>query len=234
MKGMIPFGRPFLDYVLSGLADAGYARVCLVIGPEHGAVREYYEGAGRPTRLELSFAIQLEPRGTADAVLAAETFAGEQPFAVINADNYYPVGALAALRHLPRAGLIGFRRDGLLAHGNIPSERIAAFALIEADELGGLKRIAEKPSPAEAATFGPDPLVSMNAWLLPPAIFAACRTVTPSPRGELELQDAVRYAILHLGELFLVVESREGVLDLSNRDDIPAVGERLRHFVVRP
>ena len=39
---MIPIGRPFLDYVLSGLADAGYRRVCLVVGPEHQAVRDYY------------------------------------------------------------------------------------------------------------------------------------------------------------------------------------------------
>ena len=38
-KGMIPFGRPFLDYVLSSLADAGFREVCLVIGPEHRAIR---------------------------------------------------------------------------------------------------------------------------------------------------------------------------------------------------
>ena len=40
VKAMIPIGRPFLDYVLSGLADAGLSEVCLVIGPEHGAVRD--------------------------------------------------------------------------------------------------------------------------------------------------------------------------------------------------
>ena len=34
IKGMIPVGRPFLDYVLSSLADAGYGDICLVIGPE--------------------------------------------------------------------------------------------------------------------------------------------------------------------------------------------------------
>ena len=40
VKAMIPIGRPFLDYVLSALADAGYTETCLVIGPEHGAIRE--------------------------------------------------------------------------------------------------------------------------------------------------------------------------------------------------
>ena len=43
LKAMIPFRRPFLDYILSSLADAGCLDICLVIGPEHDAVREYYE-----------------------------------------------------------------------------------------------------------------------------------------------------------------------------------------------
>ncbi len=62
IKAMIPIKRPFLDYVLSGLADAGYKEVCLVIGPEHGAIREYYEVKSPPMRVRVSFAIQQEPK----------------------------------------------------------------------------------------------------------------------------------------------------------------------------
>ena len=43
MKAMIPIGRPFLDHVISGLADAGITDVCLVIGPEHDVIRAYYD-----------------------------------------------------------------------------------------------------------------------------------------------------------------------------------------------
>ena len=46
---MIPIGRPFMDYALSGLADAGYAEACLVIGPEHQIVRNYYQPKIRPS-----------------------------------------------------------------------------------------------------------------------------------------------------------------------------------------
>ena len=46
-----------------------------MIGPEHDAVREYY-GKIRPTRITVSFAVQAEASGTANAVLAAEEFAG--------------------------------------------------------------------------------------------------------------------------------------------------------------
>src|SRR5258705_7379841 len=75
IKAMIPIGRPFLDYVLSALADADCGDVCLVIGPEHSSIREYYERPGLLNRVRLSFAIQPRPVGTADAILAAEPFA---------------------------------------------------------------------------------------------------------------------------------------------------------------
>ncbi len=233
MKFMIPIGRPFLDYVLSGLADAGIRSVCLVIGPEHDAVRSRYSVDHPPSRLAVRFAIQPEPRGTADAVLAAEDFAAREPVLTLNADNLYPREALEALRALPRAGLAGFRRSGLLRDGNIPAERIRAFALIDRSPEGILTRIVEKPDAEQARSFGGDPLVSMNAWLLPPTIYDACRRVSPSPRGELELQDAVRIATEEMGERFRIVEFNTGVLDLSSRADIPAVAARLDGTEVR-
>jgi glucose-1-phosphate thymidylyltransferase len=231
---MIPVGRPFLDYVLSGLADAGVASVCLVVGPERGMIREHYEHGSPPSRLSISFAVQERPLGTADAVLAAETFAAGESVLVLNSDNLYPTSALRDLASLRpcapasfAAGLIGFRKSSLLAGGNIPPERIPAFALIAAGPDGVLERIIEKPDERESRSFGADPLISMNSWLLPPAIYSACRVITPSPRGELELQDAVRYAMERQGERFQVIESREPVLDLSSRADIPAVKSRL-------
>jgi glucose-1-phosphate thymidylyltransferase len=236
IKGMIPFGagRPFLDYALSGLADAGVRQICLVIGPAHPEIRSYYEGAGRPSRLQLQFAIQARPLGTADALLAAEPFAAGESVLMVNADNLYPTTGLRALLRLPRAGLLGFRRSALLGEGNIHPERIAGFALLEMDPDGELTRIVEKPTLSEVGTFAADPLVSMNAWLLPPTIYSACRAIGPSPRGELELVDAVRHSMEQLGERFQVIESREGVLDLSSPRDIPEVAARLQRSEARP
>ena len=227
-KGMIPVGRPFLDYVLSGLADAGFSRVCLVIGAGHGAVREYYTGTGRPARVALEFAVQPRPLGTADAVLAAERFAAGDRFLTVNADNLYPPCALEGLRNLGGPGLAGFRRSGLLGGGLIAPERILAFALIEADPDGFMSRIVEKPDADTAASFGPDPLVSMNAWVLPPSIFVSARAIAPSIRGELELQDAVRHNVHELGERYRVLPFDEPVVDLSSRSDIPVVTRLLQ------
>jgi len=233
IKGMIPVGRPFLDYLLSSLADAGFLEICLVIGPEHTSVREYYGAPGRLERIEVAFAVQEQPLGTADAVLAAEAFAGDGRFLVCNADNYYPADVLGALRELAGPGLAGFDRAALIAQGNISPERIDQFALLVEDLDGRLIDIIEKPDPATAARLGPGARVSMNAWVFGPEIFDACRHVAPSIRGELEIQDAVRYAIRELGTRFTVVPVRAGVLDLSNRGDIESVAARLKHTGVR-
>ncbi|HVF39254.1 MAG TPA: hypothetical protein VM939_05085, partial [Gemmatimonadaceae bacterium] len=58
VKGMIPVGRPFLDFLLSAIADAGFTDVCLVIGPEHDHVRDHYGKRHPPQRIRVSFAIQ--------------------------------------------------------------------------------------------------------------------------------------------------------------------------------
>ena len=100
VKAMIPIGKPFLDYVLSMLADAGYSLVCLVIGPEHQVIRDYYTIQSPPKRVQIDFAIQEKPLGTADAVLAAKEFAGGDLFLAINSDNYYPLTALSAMREI--------------------------------------------------------------------------------------------------------------------------------------
>jgi len=233
LKAMISFGRPFLDYVLSALADAGLEEVCLVIGPEHEAVRAYYTATAPPRRVRLAFAVQEEPRGTADAVLAAEEFTAGEDFLVINSDNYYPVAALAALAGLSEPGVVLFERDALIAASNIPAERIASFAVCVVGADGYLDAIVEKPDEKTLADLGPDPPVSMNCWRFSSGIFAACRSVPLSPRGELELPMAVREAIT-AGMRFKAVRCAEGVLDLSRRADVAAVAERLRGVSADP
>jgi dTDP-glucose pyrophosphorylase len=227
-KGMIPIGRPFLDYVISALADAGITDVCLVIGPEHSRMRDYYEREVELTRVRVHFAIQEKPLGTADAVIAAEAFANGEHVLVLNSDNYYPIHTLRALRVLGAAGVATFERDALVRLGNIDAERIAKFSVVRIDAEGNLEEIIEKPDAATIASLGEAVFVGMNSWSLPPQIYDACRAITPSVRGELELQDAVNHARDVMGVRFKALQFHDGVLDLSSRGDIAAVAERLR------
>jgi glucose-1-phosphate thymidylyltransferase len=231
-KGLMPVGRPFLDYALSALADAGVTDVCLVIGPGTEPLRDRYNKDIVPERLRISFAIQPQPLGTADAILAARSFAGGEDFLVVNSDNIYPVPALAALRALPGPGLPVFRGQTLIT-GGIPADRVRAFAVVRVDADGFLREIVEKPDAAAMAAFGPNPLISMNCWRLSPTIFEACRAIAPSPRGELELPQAVQHAVANLGARLRTVRCDDPVLDLSTRADVIRVAERLRNVRVR-
>ncbi|GAA2183761.1 sugar phosphate nucleotidyltransferase [Brooklawnia cerclae] len=230
LKAMMPIGqeeqagiggRPFVDYVISALADAGIIDVCLVIGPEHQLVRDYYT-AVRPERVAIHYAEQTEPLGTGDAVRAAEAFAGDDRFVMVNSDNYYSASSLRLLAAAPGTALVGFDAATMVARSNIPAERLASFAIVDTDAHGHLVDILEKPSPDELRARGEHALVSMNCFLFSPSIFPACASIGRSPRGEYEIVDAVR-ALVSAGEAVSVVRADDAVLDLSGRSDVPAV-----------
>ncbi|NOX54172.1 MAG: nucleotidyltransferase family protein [Planctomycetes bacterium] len=232
VKALIPIERPFLDYVLTTVADAGYRQVCLVVGPQHEELRRYYSALSGG-RLQFQFAVQPEPLGTAHAVASAADCVGDSPFLVLNSDNYYPLSALTALREVDGNALVGFERQSMVRGSNVSAERLSQFAVIEADSKGYLRRIIEKPPP-EVLEQLPEPvLLSMNCWRFEPVMFDACRSIEKSPRGEYEIPDAVAYAMQRLDQPFRVMVSHEAVLDLSTRADVVSVAERLKGLEVR-
>jgi dTDP-glucose pyrophosphorylase len=155
-------------------------------------------------------------------------FAGDDLFLMLNSDNYYPFAALSAMGKLRQAGVALFERDHLIAQSNIPQDRVLKFAVAKTSREGYLDRIYEKPTEETIRGLGFPVYVSMNCWVFSPAIFKACRSISPSARGEMELSDAVQYSIDTLKEPFKVLTFQDSVLDLSSRTDIAAVAERLR------
>ena len=227
-KALMPIGAdgcPFLDYVIAELAEAGAREVCLVVGPDPDPVRTHYLGHP-PSRARLEFAVQPVADGTARALLAAERFVGGEPFLVLNADNLYQASTLGQLIALAGPGLPAYERDALARASGFPSERIAAFALIEVDPHGILQGIVEKPAPDRVAAAGPNVLVSMNVWRFDARIFDACRAVSISRRGEYELPEAVALSVAR-GVVYTVIRAAGPVIDLSRRSDVAAVAERL-------
>ncbi|MFW6206252.1 MAG: sugar phosphate nucleotidyltransferase, partial [Gemmatimonadota bacterium] len=232
LKALVPIhGHPFLAYVLGELAEAGYEDVCLVVGPgPDDPIRRAVE-AMPIRRLRVVFAEQMEPLGSAHALLAAEAVTGDTPVVVINADNLYPARALEVVRTLDGPGLVGFDVEALVEQSNILPEQVAAFALIDVED-GYMARIVEKPDPATARQMAGAP-VSMTCWRFHPSIYDACRDIEPSERGELELADAVALA-MDRGTRFRVVPAQAGVLDISRRAHIPTLERWLEGVEPRP
>lgn len=218
-KAMMPLGsRPFLDYVLHGLAEAGIEEICLVVAPDHGSMLEHY-ALTPPQRLRVQFAVQQEPLGTAHALLAAEEFAGPQDFLLINGDNHYPVPVLRALCEASGPALAAFDAASLLPPDLPPAsrdQRLMAYSDLGIDDGGWLRSITEKPTT-------PPLFVSMNCWRLGTVIFEACKAIQPSTRGEFELPSAVLHSMQHLGQGYRALPARGPVLDLSSREDVHGV-----------
>ena len=233
IKGMIPIKRPFLDYVISALADAGLTNVLLVIGPGHDSVRQYFTEEAPPRRVRVRFAVQAAPIGTANAVTIAADALGNEPFLVLNADNYYPVHAFRALALVESAGVAAFDHDALVHEGNIDAERVRAFAVLDVGDDDMLRGIIEKPDASFDLKGESARWVGMNLWAVTPAVVDACRRVPLSSRGEFELPEAIGLA-LREGVPVRAVRLSAAVLDLSRRTDIAGVVKRLSSVDPRP
>src|SRR5664279_2694965 len=116
LKAMIPDarGRPFLDHILTSLADGGITEVCLVVPPVHDEIVTWYRDHP-PARIRLAFTVQAAPLGTASALLTVESWLAGRDFITLNADNLYPVAAIHALVTLGQPGLIAFDAKALVA-----------------------------------------------------------------------------------------------------------------------
>jgi glucose-1-phosphate thymidylyltransferase len=232
IKALIPIDRPFLDYVLNNLGDAGYKRICLVIGRKHDALFSYYSQV-KCERLAIEFSVQAEPLGTANAVAAARDFVGQDDFLVVNSDNCYPAVVLRKLREIGEPATAGFEPGSLIQNQDGAGALISAYSVIVCGSDGYLRRIIEKPDVAELSRLSPPILVSMNCWRFSPEIFAACQQIKPSLRGEYEIPDAVMYSIREMGQQYRVIPCSEPVLDLSSRRDVAPVTELLKGKEVR-
>ena len=233
-KGLIPIGRPFLDHSLQAMLDAGLRNFCLVVPPGASVLRKYYEAvAENLDGATISFAVQDEPLGTANAVAAGREWAADKPFLVLNSDNFYTATTVAALASAPAPASVAFERDALIGGSNIPADRIVRFAAMELANDGRLLRIVEKPGNPDDYAHDGKLYVSMNCFLFVPSIFDACDAIEPNPiRNEYELPTAVQYEI-DAGLAYQTVRIEEGVLDLTGRTDIGPVRRMLSGHKIR-
>jgi len=224
-KGMIHFGdRPFLDYSVQNLIEAGLKDICLVVSPDDALFREYYRKVSeRVPGLSISFAIQEKALGTSDAVYAAKEYVGGESSIVLNSDNLYSAHAISILRNQEEecCYLAGFDKDAMIRESNIEEERINRFAVVEVDNEWNLVRIHEKPEEPDAYGVDGRVIVNMNLLRFTPDVFRACEKTKPDPiRGEYEITSTLQILVDEGRVPVKVVYVNEGVLDLTYRRDI--------------
>ncbi len=234
-------GRPFLDFLLFNVREAGYLDVVIVVGEGDSSIRPYYGTKDRGNEfqgLSISYAMQPvppgrgKPLGTADALLQAlrarPDWAGTH-LTVCNSDNLYSRRALMLMRTAPSGcAMIDYDRRALA----FPASKIEQFAVIIRDESGRLGSIVEKPGPEDlerARDRNGRVGVSMNLWRFPYDRILPCLEETPfhPARHEKELPASVLVLLRRWPGSLLAIPLAEHVPDLTDRRDILEVQKYL-------
>jgi glucose-1-phosphate thymidylyltransferase len=187
-KQLVPVAnKPVLFYGIEAMAQAGIEDVGIIIAPETGPEIEAAAGDGSRFGVRISYIVQDEPLGLAHAVLTAESFLEEHPFVMYLGDNLLQGGIsdlVAAFReHSP---------DALILLTPVPDPQnygVAELASAPSGEVGRVVRLVEKPT--RPATD----LALVGVYMFTSHIHAAARAIQPSPRGELEITDAIQQLV---------------------------------------
>lgn len=180
-------GEPLLARLLRSVASFEPAAAVLVVRRRGGPIEERFGDAFEG--LELRYAVQEEPTGLADAVLAARPEV-DGPFAVVQGDNVLRADLSPAADRFRREEL-----DALVLTEEVPPGK-ARQAVCLTDRHGDLRRIVEHPGPAERA----EGRIVAGATFFSETIFGACRRVEPSAEeDERELTDAVNLLLAEPG-----------------------------------
>lgn len=206
-------GKPILTHCFETLSDIGIDEAVVVVGYKKDAIIERYGETYRD--LSIQYAHQSERNGLAHAVLAAEEYI-ESDFVVLNGDNIYAANLEAAIdRHVRTDADITFHID------TVSPEAAKSGAVCEMDESGNITGLVEKPE------IPPSQYVPNAFYVLPPAIFLACRLIRPSERGEYELPEAIDL-LIYTGYQVETIPFDGWKVNINTEADITKAEQKLR------
>jgi glucose-1-phosphate thymidylyltransferase len=177
-KHLLPVGRiPMICHPILRLREAGVADILVVTGREHmGDVMELL-GSGRELGVALTFRVQDEAGGIAQALLLAEGFAAGGAVVVVLGDNVFEdslAGEVARFEENPVGARVMLKRV----------EDARRFGIATLDETGRrIVGIAEKPEEPESD------LAVTGIYFYDARVYEIIRSLEPSARGELEITD---------------------------------------------
>ena len=181
-KQLVPVGnKPVIDFGLEAIAEAGITDVGIIVGVTGPEIRDYV-GDGSRYGIRVTYVDQPDPLGLAHAVLTAEHYLGRDDFVMYLGDNLIAGGITEFVQQ--------FRDNDadaqiLLAKVRDPER----FGVAELGPDGHVARLVEKPKEPKSD------LALVGVYLFSGSIMDACHAISPSPRGELEITDAIQWLI---------------------------------------
>ncbi|HEV2430219.1 MAG TPA: UTP--glucose-1-phosphate uridylyltransferase GalU [Burkholderiales bacterium] len=221
-KEMLPIvDKPLIQYAVEEAAAAGITEMVFVTGRNKRAIEDHFDKAYEletelerkkkgvlldmvrsvlPEGVRCMYIRQAEPLGLGHAVLCAQPIIGNEPFAVLLADDLIDAHPPAMCR---MAEIFGETGASLLGVEEVPPTQTQNYGIVTVDKMQGdtarVHSIVEKPKPAQA----PSNLGVIGRYVLTPRIFDMLADLAPGAGGELQLTDAI--SALLAPELVLAV-----------------------------
>jgi hypothetical protein len=261
-----PSGETIMDYSIYDALRAGFGKLVFIIRKDIEAQFREIVGSRYDNRIPVEYAFQeltdlpapftlpegrTKPWGTTQAILAASNIVKE-PFAVINADDFYGAESYRVLAAQLATGGPDYAMVGFILRNTLSDFGGVARGISRADEDGYLKQVVEHTdirrdgdkvintdSAGHVTELTGDELVSMNFWGFTPAIFAQLQerflAFLQKSGGEVK---AECYLPNSVNELVLAGQARVRVLRSSDpwfgvtfREDRPAVVDSIARLV---
>ena len=195
-KQLIPvYDKPMIYYPLSTLMLAGLRQILVITTPHDASAFQHLLGDGSQWGIELSYAVQPEPKGLAQAFTIGADFVAGGPSCLVLGDNIFFGHGLSEILQQARAQLSG---STVFAYHVADPER---YGVVQFDEQMRAIDIAEKPAQPKSnwAVTG--------LYFYDEKVVDIAANIVPSARGELEITDVNRAYLLN-GELNVAVMGR--------------------------
>ncbi|TOY84147.1 glucose-1-phosphate thymidylyltransferase [Levilactobacillus brevis] len=212
-KQLIPvYDKPMIYYPLSTLMLAGIQDILIISTPGDTPRFEELFGNGHDLGLNISYAVQKNPNGLAEAFIIGKEFIGDDSVCLILGDNIYYGGGLSEM--LQRAAQKGQGATVFGYHVNDPER----FGVVDFDKNMHAKSIVEKPKhPASNYAV-------TGMYFYDNQVVDIAQGIRPSARGELEITD-INQAYLAKDELDVELMGRGFAwLDTGTHDSLQAAG----------
>lgn len=209
-KSMLPIlGKPIVAHVLGDMADAGVRRFVIVVGPDDGGMRAYFERAALPG-LDIRFAVQERATGTVDALMLAAPHL-DGPFLLSAVDN------VTSADHVRRViARYAAHPDVIVTLSLLPASpeqiRRSAGVVIDGDWITAIEEKPEHP---------PSPWAAIMLYAFSHDYLRYLAGVPVSQRGEREIVSGIQAALADGRRISYVTLNRR--LHLTREQDLLAI-----------
>jgi len=209
-KEMLPIvDKPLIQYAVEEAMDAGITDIIFISSRTKRTVEDHFDKAYeleteleargkkrvlelvqsiRPSGVNFIYIRQAEALGLGHAVLCAQPVVGNEPFAVLLADDLLD-GEPPVMKQM--VDQYHYYQCSVLGVQQVPREDTGAYGIVDAtpmaERISRVNAIVEKPKPEDA----PSTLGVVGRYILTPRIFHHIRNLKPGAGGELQLTDAI-------------------------------------------